>query len=110
LENLHHLSGGDEKFVRQMLISFNDTTGKELEEMKIALKSGQLQNVSDIAHKMLPPSRHIGAKDLCNLLKRIEESIRNKEEHKLIEPLITELICEFDTVSLLIKNRIAEIN
>ena len=105
LENLHHLSGGDEKFVKQMLVSFNDTTGKELEEMKVALNSGQLQHVSDLAHKMLPPSRHIGAKDLCNLLKKIEESIRNEEEHKLIEPLISELTSEFETISLHIKEQ-----
>jgi HPt (histidine-containing phosphotransfer) domain-containing protein len=109
LQNLYHLSGEDEQFVRQMLVSYSDSSEKGLKDMKEALISGQLGKVSELAHKLLPPSRHIGASDMCNLLKNIEEGIKNKVEIKLIETLITELIGEFKIISRLIKDHIARI-
>ena len=39
LQNLYHISGGDEKFVKQMLDSFIETTEKGLEEMKASCKA-----------------------------------------------------------------------
>ena len=41
LDNLYHISGGDEQFVKQMLVSFIDSTKRGLEEMREAVKSGQ---------------------------------------------------------------------
>ena len=48
--------------------------------MQDASVSGDMESVSELAHKMLPPCRHIGADDLCNLLRKIEESILKKTE------------------------------
>jgi signal transduction histidine kinase/CheY-like chemotaxis protein/HPt (histidine-containing phosphotransfer) domain-containing protein len=109
LHNLYHISGGDEQFVKQMLISFIDSTQKGLKEMKEAAFSGRLDSVSDLAHKMLPPCRHIGAADLCNLLRNIEESIPKKEEHGSIVTMTNESILEFESVSNLLKEHIAKI-
>ncbi len=47
-----------------MLVSFNNTTEKGLEEMHEAVISGQWESVADLAHKMMSPCRHIGAMDL----------------------------------------------
>jgi signal transduction histidine kinase/CheY-like chemotaxis protein/HPt (histidine-containing phosphotransfer) domain-containing protein len=110
LQNLYHISGGDEKFVKQMLIAFIDSTKKGLEEMNQTVKSGQLDAVAELAHKMLSPCRHIGATDLCSLLKKIEENIRNNIETDNLETMTGESITEFETVSSLIKEHIAKIN
>jgi hypothetical protein len=59
---------------------------------------------------MLPPCRHIGASDLCIILKKIEEDIDNKSDIGHIETLITKFIREFEIVSELIKERIAKIS
>ena len=37
LQNLYHISGGDEQFVKQMLDSFIQTTEKGLEEIKASI-------------------------------------------------------------------------
>jgi len=110
LHNLYHISGGDEKFVKQMLISFIDSTEKGLKEMQEAAISGRVESVADLAHKMLPPCRHIGASDLCILLRKIEENIQKKVEPGAIETLTRESLVEFETVSELIKKRIAKIS
>jgi signal transduction histidine kinase/FixJ family two-component response regulator len=110
LNNLYHISGGDEKFVKQMLLSFIDSTKKGFNDMQDFVKSGQLDAVADLAHKMLPPSRHIGALDLCNLLKKIEDSIQKKVEPAALETLAGESLLEFEVVSGLIKEHIAKIS
>ncbi len=110
LNNLYHISGGDDKFVKQMLVSFVDSTEKGLKDMQEAVISGRLESVAELAHKMLPPCRHIGASDLCNLLKNIEEIIQKKEETGDIEKLISESLREFETISELIKEHISKIS
>ena len=110
LDNLYHISGGDEQFVKQMLVSFIDSTKKGLDEMQEAVKSGRVDSVADLAHKMLPPCKHIGASDLCNLLRKIEENIKKKVEPQALEKLLEETILEFEVVSGLIKDQITKIS
>ena len=110
LQNLYHISGGDEKFVKQMLFSFIDSTKKGLDEMQEIVKSGRIDSVADLAHKMSSPCRHIGALDLCNLLRKIEENIQKKVEPNNLETLAGESLLEFEAVSGLIKEHIAKIS
>jgi FOG: CheY-like receiver len=110
LSSLYHISGGDEQFVKQMLVSFIDSTRQGFNDMQDAVKSGRLDSVADLAHKMLPPCRHIGALDLCNLLKKIEENIQKKVEPQALEMLEEESLLEFEAVSGLIKEHIAKIS
>jgi signal transduction histidine kinase/CheY-like chemotaxis protein/HPt (histidine-containing phosphotransfer) domain-containing protein len=110
LQNLFHISGGDEKFVKQMLVSFIDTTSKGLKEMQEALEKGQMEQVGDLAHKMLPPCRHIGASELSGSLKKIEEGIQNRIDSLNVAELTEKSIREFETVRELIQAHITKIN
>jgi len=109
LQNLYHISGGDEQFAKQMLISFIDSTGKGLNEMLYAVRSGQYNQVAELAHKIIPPARHIGASDLCKLLKNIEENVHLKADIQIIEKLVNETTVEFGIVSGLINEHISKI-
>ena len=93
-----------------MLISFTETSEKGLNDMMEAMTTGKIEQVADLAHKMLPPSRHIGASDLCNLLKKIEDSIRNKSDGNFIEKLIKDSVGEFEIVRELIKEHLSKIS
>jgi HPt (histidine-containing phosphotransfer) domain-containing protein len=110
LKNLFHLSGGDEHFVRQMLMSFIETSEKGLRDMQESMISGEMEMVADIAHKMLPPCRHIQASDMCNLLKNIEDSIHHKADRELIEKLILESVREFEIIRGFIKQYMDKIS
>jgi signal transduction histidine kinase/CheY-like chemotaxis protein/HPt (histidine-containing phosphotransfer) domain-containing protein len=110
LHNLHHISGGDKQFVKQMMVSFIDTTERGLKEMQEAIISGQWESVSNLAHKMLPPCRHIGVMELYDFLRKIEESVQGKVDTGVVEKLIRESFREFEAVSELLKEHIRKIN
>ena len=74
------------------------------------LLSGQWNTVAELAHKMLPPARHIGASDLSNLLRKIEESIKNNAETGTIESLTKETFREFEVIRDLLNEQIAKIS
>jgi signal transduction histidine kinase/CheY-like chemotaxis protein/HPt (histidine-containing phosphotransfer) domain-containing protein len=110
LVNLLHIAGGDKQFIKHMLITFLDTTAKGLQEMNEAVLSENWNTVSELAHRMIPPCRHIGASDLCSLLRKIEDIIRVSPEKELVESLSRESLKEFDTIKSLVDVHIAEIS
>lgn len=110
LHNLYHISGGDEQFIKQMLITFIESTKNGLNTMDKAIASGKPEQVADLAHKMLPPCRHIGAKYLYNHLKQIEESIKNNLGIKVLESLIQESRKDFDSLTGILNEEISKFN
>ncbi len=110
LDNLYHIAGGDRQFVRQMLVTFIDTTDTGLKEIQNAFLSGQWEQVADLAHKLLPPCRHIRAMELTSLLSRIEKSVPDKNEAEKVEDLIKEALRVFKKVSEQLDGHIAEIS
>jgi signal transduction histidine kinase/CheY-like chemotaxis protein/HPt (histidine-containing phosphotransfer) domain-containing protein len=110
LENLYHISGGDEKFVKQMIVSFKDTTKDGLREMNDAMLSQQWETVANLAHKLLPPCRHIGATGLCTILRQIEESVKKEVDPVLIKKLAEESLLEFKTISEMLDEYILKIS
>jgi len=109
LQNLYHISGGDERFVKQMLETFIETTRKGLDEMNKAVETGQWETVAGLAHKISPPCRHIGAEDLYRCLKKIEEIIQHHEESGPVKSLAEESGKEFEMIRELLYARIANI-
>jgi signal transduction histidine kinase/CheY-like chemotaxis protein/HPt (histidine-containing phosphotransfer) domain-containing protein len=110
LKNLYHISGGDEKFVKQMLGTFIETTETGLNAMQRAAVSGQWESVAAIAHKLSPPCRHIGAVDLYHNLRDIEENIRNQIDTGSVKTLTEESLKEFKNIRVLLAECMAKIN
>jgi signal transduction histidine kinase/CheY-like chemotaxis protein/HPt (histidine-containing phosphotransfer) domain-containing protein len=109
LRKLYHISGGDEKFVKQMLIEFLESTSKGLKEMQDSLLSGSRDQIAELAHKMFPPCHHLGAVDMCSLIKKIEGAVRNNTDLMSVEILINASIKEFETISAILNERISKI-
>jgi hypothetical protein len=59
---------------------------------------------------MLPPCRHIGALELANILKKIEENTKNKVDLHYLEGMTEASIREFEVVSNLIAEQITKIS
>ncbi len=110
LHNLYHISGGDDQFVKLMLVSFINITRKGLKDMEEAVISGQWESVANLAHKMLPPCRHIGAIDLYDLLSKIEKGIRNNLNTGSVKTLTVKTLREFKTINGLLNEHIAKMN
>jgi signal transduction histidine kinase/DNA-binding response OmpR family regulator len=110
LQNLVHLAGGDNQFMKQMLITFLETTTRGLQELNEASNSGQSDTVAELAHKMLPPARHLGAAQLTSLLRKIEESVKNNADMATTEALAREAFREFEMIRDLLNEQIAKIS
>jgi len=108
LRNLYHLSGGDNHFVRQMLVSFLETTGKGLSEMQEAIQNHKWEPAADLSHKIQPPCRHVGAVKLFNILNRIEKAIRKDDHSESIENLARNALLEFGVISRQINHHITK--
>ena len=90
LSSLYRLSGGDERFVKEMLVTFIESNNKGLEEMLENIKTDDLEKIADLSHKLIPPCRHLGATDLTALLTEIEKRGRTGGDIVVIERLIGE--------------------
>ena len=110
LKNLYHISSGDKQFVKQMLVSFLDSTEKGLDEMQEAASSKQWEKVSDLAHKLMPPCKHIGATNLYNSLRQAEDSAINNREVTSVIKIAKECIIEFESVKTELQQHITTIN
>jgi len=108
LQSLYRLSAGDEQFVKQMLITFMDTTDQGLKSMQEAIESGQWKLVADQAHKIMPPCRHLGATDLVDILRRIEDQAQGSVDAGALESLTTEAFMEFGTICMCINEEIVK--
>ncbi|HSO78305.1 MAG TPA: ATP-binding protein, partial [Bacteroidales bacterium] len=109
LQNLYHLAGGDEDFVLQMLKTFIGTTATGLAEMKASLLAGERQKAGDIAHKLMPPCRHLGAVNLHILLREIEKNCTGNDNDDQLEELIAKTALEYKQVSALLNEHIEKI-
>lgn len=107
LTNLYHIAGEDKQFVKQMLVSFIETTEKGLNEIRESYFSGHWQTLADLSHKLLPPCRHLGATVLCTLLGEIEHKAGNNTD---IEELIEKAEAEFSSISTIIRDHIKKID
>lgn len=72
LSNLIRMAGEDMGFVKEMITQFEKTTSAGLEEMETAVDQGRFGTVKELAHKLIPPSRHLGLSELLELLREIE--------------------------------------
>ncbi len=90
LGNLYRLAGGDEQFVKEMLVTFIESNEKGLKEMLENIKTGENEKIADLAHKLLPPCRHLGAGDLTAILTEIEKRGRAGGDTRQVERLIGE--------------------
>lgn len=109
LKNLYHISGGDEQFVKQMLVTFIETTERGLTEIREAFLSGHWQTLADLSHKLLPPCRHLGATELSRLLSDIEHKAGGRTDIGKLEGLIQRAEAEFGNISSLISEHIKKI-
>jgi signal transduction histidine kinase/DNA-binding response OmpR family regulator/HPt (histidine-containing phosphotransfer) domain-containing protein len=109
LGNLYRLSGGDEQFVKEMLVTFIQSNEKGLEEMFENLKTGGMEKIADLAHKLMPPCRHLGAADLTAILTEIEKIGRAGGDASQLEQFIGEFQGAFLEIRREIETNISKI-
>jgi len=79
LSQLESIAGGNENFIRDMLITFISNSLPLIESMEKYYNENNLTEVSREAHKLIPGVTFLGAEELGILLEDIEESSKTEE-------------------------------
>jgi len=109
LRDLFRLAGGDDQFVKEMLITFIDGTARGMDEMAEHLRTGDTGKIADISHKLIPQCRHLGASALTSLLTEIELKGRGGGNTGQLEILVGRLRAAFPEIRRQVEDQISKI-
>ncbi|MEQ9307804.1 MAG: ATP-binding protein, partial [Marinoscillum sp.] len=85
---------GDRAFVNDMVETFISSADQGWKEIEENLKSGNLPVVSNAAHKIVAPARHLKASKLVELLKKIE--LKAEQNEPIAQDLVDETRQQLD--------------
>ncbi|HEX2396017.1 MAG TPA: Hpt domain-containing protein [Bacteroidales bacterium] len=92
LATLRNLSNNDEAFIVDMLQTFKRTSPPIMERMEKYISENKIEAVGREAHKMIPGVSFLGAKELQEVLIKIEESAKNASDNEYIHSMVTEAV------------------
>jgi two-component system sensor histidine kinase BarA len=98
LDNLFEIGNNDLDFVYNMLVLFINNFTDGVKGLMENLKKGNKKEMASIAHKMVPPCRHLGLNDIVKILKSIEGAERNEMEISELEILLKNFEKESDNI------------
>lgn len=94
LEPLNKVYKGDIKQLNKILKMYYDTVGKEVEDMKKAFVSGNLQKTQISAHALKPKMAYLGRTDIQETAKDVEVSIKSNNYNNSDLSKWVDSICE----------------
>lgn len=84
LGELMHLANGDMKFLEEMIRLYIKTAETGIANIENAITNENREMVAENAHKIAAPVKHIGAKNLFNNIKKLENMAKENGDWKLI--------------------------
>ncbi|MDD4107944.1 MAG: ATP-binding protein [Prolixibacteraceae bacterium] len=84
---LERLSNGDTVFLKEMISLFIKTSENSLMKIKEAAAAEDWEAVSETAHKLAAPSKHLNADNLYDKLKKLESISRDAADPEIITNL-----------------------
>jgi HPt (histidine-containing phosphotransfer) domain-containing protein len=85
LTDLMELANGDASFVVNMLQIFLKNSKQDLSGLHEAFTGRDFQKIKGLAHKMIPPCRHLGFEAVVEELKLLENVAEEKNESSVQE-------------------------
>ncbi len=89
LSNLKTLSNNDEVFIIDMLQTYKRTAPPVFQRMEEYLAGRKFEAIGREAHKLIPGVSFLGAKQLQEVLIRIEETAKSGKDPDKIPSLVT---------------------
>ncbi|MCB2221920.1 MAG: response regulator [Bacteroidetes bacterium] len=108
-KELYRVADNDTEFIKEMLEQFLESFEHGLGSIKESMPEKNWDSISNAAHKMASPCRHIGAHALLNDLKQIEKLANNHTGYDTIFALIPQIDMEYKSVKKQILNHIDEL-
>jgi len=92
LNYLKTMSGGDAKFIREMIGLFRDQVNEYSVVMPDLLRKKDYENLSKTAHKAKSSVAVMGMNEMADLLKELEILARKKKETERYEAMVSEFL------------------
>jgi signal transduction histidine kinase/CheY-like chemotaxis protein/HPt (histidine-containing phosphotransfer) domain-containing protein len=105
LDELEGLSGGDNTFFNEMLIIFVRSSEEALTKFHQHLENTDWKSITETAHKLAAPAKHLRAISLYNHLKQLENPSENNHPDKVRE-LIEVIEEEIRQINTILKQKI----
>lgn len=95
LHDLKVFTDGDGESLKVLLQTFIDNSGKNCEALQKAAKEKDLSQIAFVAHKMLPMFRQLKAKNVINIVEKLEQQhelqLSSQEVLALVEKAVAEI-------------------
>jgi signal transduction histidine kinase/HPt (histidine-containing phosphotransfer) domain-containing protein len=104
---LYKISGNDEKFVGEMLETFIKSYHDGLRLIDENLQIKDFRQAAEVAHKICSPCRHLGAMDLYQLTKNLENECKSDAQNNNISKLVDSLKNEFLEIERIIQDKLS---
>lgn len=98
LDYLRSVSGDNEEFIREMVLTFTQTIPPVLEEMKIALEKKDWNNLARMAHQIKPSFTLMGLNSLRASILYIEENSKYGTKLGEIPAVVSEFVQQCEAV------------
>lgn len=92
LTELKEMSKGDIAFQKEMLKTFIDNSYMNIDLLKNAVKIEDWHAAGEVAHKMLPSFKHLGAKDLVEDITKLKYSTLIKKDINIAEKCVKSVL------------------
>ena len=103
ISELRRLAGNDEKFLNEMIQLFIKSMETGISGIETAIKNENTNGVSENAHKMAAPVKHIGATHLYENIKRLEKLAKQSAELEKLKPVYKEIKTEIEEINKTLK-------
>jgi HPt (histidine-containing phosphotransfer) domain-containing protein len=98
LEYLRSVSGNNEEFIREMVLTFTQTIPPLLLEMKAALENSDWQKLARHAHQIKPSFTLMGLNGLRNKIVFIEENSKASTKLEELPEVMVDFIQQCESV------------
>jgi CheY-like chemotaxis protein len=99
LKEFERMANGDLGFLKEMVDIFIRSTQNGIENINLAFEEENWQGISDAAHKMAAPCKHIMANDLYDKIKQLEKNTNNLEDLQQVPELVASIADKVDKIN-----------
>lgn len=110
ITELKRLSGGNEKFLTEMIGLFIKSMETGIAGIEDGIKNKNLNDIFEKAHKMAAPLKHIGASRLYENIKLLEKQAQQNVSFQIITNDFNKLKKEIEEVNKILKSYLEETN
>ncbi len=107
LDELEKMAGGDKAFFKEMIEIFINSSEKGLAAIQKGIQANDWEAVSEAAHKLAAPSKHMQAMTLYKYLKDLENIAGTTVDQTRVENIVRQITEEVTSINQLLKQKLA---